>query len=108
MVVDSPLEIMPVAIVHVFVVGVSTVFLRFHNVDWVQLFKMIKVMAVPVVFGLFGLITIPENWLLLLVFGVVNPGDQGAQARPARGFRFRPNEFLPGLIFFRFLGSVRK
>ena len=71
MVVDSPLDIMPLAVVHAFVVGISTVFLRFRNVDWMQLLKMIKVMAIPVLFGLFGLITIPETWLLLLVFGVV-------------------------------------
>lgn len=71
MVVDSPLDIMPLAVVHAFVVGISTVFLRFRNVDWMQLLEMIKVMAIPVLFGLFGLITIPETWLLLLVFGVV-------------------------------------
>ena len=71
MVVDSPLDIMPLAIVHVFVVGVSTVIFRFENVDWMGLLRMIRVMAIPVLLGLFGLITIPENWLLLLVFGVV-------------------------------------
>ena len=37
MVVDSPLDIMPLAIVHVFVVGVWTVVFRFGNVDWMQL-----------------------------------------------------------------------
>ena len=71
MVVDSPLDIMPLAIVHVFVVGVLTVIFRFRNVDWMELLRMIRVMAIPVLLGLFGLITIPENWLLLLVFGVV-------------------------------------
>ena len=71
MVVDSPLDIMPLAIVHVFVVGVWTVVFRFRNVDWMQLMRMIRVMAIPVLLGLFGLITIPEHWLLLLVFGVV-------------------------------------
>ena len=71
MVVDSPLDIMPLAIVHVFVVGAWTVVFHFRNVDWMQLLRMIRVMAIPVLLGLFGLITIPENWLLLLVFGVV-------------------------------------
>ena len=71
MVVDSPLDIMPLAIVHVFVVGVWTVVFRFRNVDWLELFKMLRVMVIPLLFGLFGLITIPESWLLLLVFGVV-------------------------------------
>ena len=46
MVVDSPLDIMPLAVVHAFVVGISTVFLRFRNVDWMQLIKMINVMAI--------------------------------------------------------------
>ncbi len=71
MVVDSPLDIMPLAIVHAFVVGVSTVVLRFNNVDWLQLWRMFWIMAIPVGLGLFGLITIPEYWLLILVFGVV-------------------------------------
>ena len=62
---------MPLAIVHVFVVGVSTMIFRFRNVDWMELLRMIRVMAIPVLLGLFGLITIPENWLLLLVFGVM-------------------------------------
>ncbi len=71
MVVDSPLHILPVAIVHAFLIGTSTMLTGFHNIDWRRLGKIVLVVSGPVALGLLGLITIPEKLLLLLVFGVV-------------------------------------
>ncbi|MEE2716148.1 MAG: TSUP family transporter [SAR324 cluster bacterium] len=69
--VDSPIHIIPITAVHVFITGVATVLLRFKVIVWRQLFHIMGVMVVPVVLGLLGLITLPDVWLVGMVQVIV-------------------------------------
>ena len=41
---------------------------RLHNVNWSVLGKVVAVLIIPKIAGLIGLLSLPNNWLVILVF----------------------------------------
>lgn len=70
LVVNSPLVIIPLATAHSVVLSSLTVIQYFKNVSWRHVGIFTGITALPFILGLYGLITLPEKWLTLLVYGI--------------------------------------
>ena len=70
LVVDDPLVWLPLIGVHLIFFSSWTVGKRLHAVDWAFVRQASWVMAVPMALGVFGLLTLPSQWLVWLVYAV--------------------------------------
>lgn len=70
LVVNSPLIIIPVVTTHAVVLSSATVIQHFHNVSWKHVGIFTGITAIPFAIGLYGLILLPEKWLMLLVYSI--------------------------------------
>ncbi len=84
LVVDDPLLFLPIASIQLLIFStwityghnlihlVKTGEKRLHsNVDWPYLWHSMKIMIVPKLIGVLGLLTLPDVWLSTIIFGIV-------------------------------------
>jgi len=70
LVVNSPLIILPVITTQSVILSSVTVLQNFQNVSWRQVGVFLGITATPFSVGLYGLILLPEKWLMLLVYSI--------------------------------------
>ncbi|MDX8389494.1 MAG: TSUP family transporter [Mariprofundaceae bacterium] len=68
LVVDNPLIWLPLIGIHLLFFSSITVGLRLTQVDWPFLRKSLSIMIVPKMIGVFGLLTLPTEWLVIFVY----------------------------------------
>jgi len=67
---DKPLVLVPIIGTHLLFFTAITMITRLHNVNWSVLWKVMVVLFIPKVAGLIGLLSLPNNWLVILVFAI--------------------------------------
>ena len=65
---DRPLVLLPVLGTHLLFFTIFTLSTRLHNVNWSVVWKSLAIIVIPKVAGLIGLLSLPNNWLVILVF----------------------------------------
>ena len=65
---DEPLVLLPILGTHLLVFTTFTMITRIKNVNWTVLWKALAIIIVPKIAGLIGLLSLPNNWLVILVF----------------------------------------
>ena len=65
---DKPLVFLPIVGIHLLVFTTFTLIGRMHNVDWKNLWKVLLIIIIPKIAGLIGLLSLPNTWLVILVF----------------------------------------
>lgn len=69
-VINTPLIIMPIVATHATILSSVIVLQHFQNVSWKHVGIFICITFIPFTIGLYGLILLPEKWLVLLVYGI--------------------------------------
>ncbi len=67
---DKPLVLVPIIGSHLLFFTAITMVTRLHNVNWSVLGKALAILFIPKVAGLIGLLSLPNNWLVILVFAI--------------------------------------
>jgi hypothetical protein len=67
---DQPLFWLPVIGAHLLFFSALTLRTRLHNVDWSYLKKSCRLIVPAALIGVFGLITLPNQWLLIFIYSV--------------------------------------
>lgn len=67
---DQPLFWLPVIGAHLLFFSALTLRTRIHNVDWRYLKQSCRLIIPAALVGVFGLITLPNQWLLLFIYSV--------------------------------------
>ena len=68
LVVDQPLLFLPIVGTHLLFFTSITLYTRIQNVNWPVVGKVITVVIIPKVAGLVGLLSLPNDWLVIIVF----------------------------------------
>jgi hypothetical protein len=67
---DQPLFWLPVIGTHLLLFSALTLRTRINNVDWIYLKKSAVLIVPAALVGVFGLITLPKQWLLVFIYSV--------------------------------------
>ena len=67
---DQPIFWLPVIGLHLLFFSALTLRTRLNNVDWVYLRKSSLFIIPPALVGVFGLITLPNQWLVIFIYSV--------------------------------------
>lgn len=67
---DKPVYWLPIIGLHLLFFTSLTLRSRMHNVDWDYLKKSSIYIIPPALIGVFGLITLPNNWLIIFIYSV--------------------------------------
>lgn len=67
---DQPIFWLPVIGAHLLFFSALTLRTRIHNVDWAYLKKSAALIVPAALVGVFGLITLPNQWLLVFIYAV--------------------------------------
>ena len=67
---DKPVYWLPIIGLHLLFFTSLTLRSRMHNVDWAYLKKSSIYIIPPALVGVFGLITLPNNWLIIFIYSV--------------------------------------
>ena len=67
---NQPIYWLPIIGSHLLFFTSLTLRSRLHNVDWVYLKKSSIYIIPPALIGVFGLITLPNNWLIIFIYSV--------------------------------------
>jgi hypothetical protein len=67
---DKPIYWLPIIGSHLLFFTSLTLRSRLHNVDWAYLKKSSFYIIPPALVGVFGLITLPNNWLIIFIYSV--------------------------------------
>ena len=70
LILDSPVYVLPIIAVHLLIFGGLTLGGRLHNVDWAFLCKSFFILLPGKLVGVIGLLSMPAEWLVLIVYGV--------------------------------------
>jgi len=65
---DKPLVFLPIVGTHLLIFTTFTLATRAHNVNWPILWKALGIIIIPKIAGLIGLLSLPNNWLVIMVF----------------------------------------
>jgi len=68
LVVDDALVWLPLIGVHLLFFSAITLTSRIHDVDWRYMRRAISIMIAPMLAGVFGLLTLPSQWIVLFVY----------------------------------------
>ncbi len=66
----DPLIFLPVIGIHLLVFTSLTLYKRLKNVDWGWIRKGIRIMLIPKIVGILGLLSLPPTLMTLIVFGI--------------------------------------
>ena len=67
---DQPVFWLPIIGLHLLFFTSLTLRTRLNNVDWLYLKKSSIYIIPPALIGVFGLITLPNNWLIIFIYSV--------------------------------------
>jgi len=70
LVIDDPLIWLPLIGIHLLFFSSITLFKQLGDVDWAFLKKSLSIMIIPKLVGVFGLLTLPTEWLVIFVYAV--------------------------------------
>ncbi len=72
MVVDQPLFWLPMLAIHLLLFSAFTLRSRLDNVDWSALKKSLPFILPGKIIGVFGLLSLPNQWLLAIIYGITS------------------------------------
>lgn len=67
---DKPIFWLPVIGAHLLFFSALTLRTRIHNVDWSYFFQANKFIIPAALIGVFGLISLPNNWLVIFIYSI--------------------------------------
>lgn len=67
---DKPLVFLPIIGTHLLFFTALTLASRIGNVNWPVVIKVMLVIIIPKIAGLIGLLSLPNNWLIVIVFSI--------------------------------------
>lgn len=67
---DKPLVFLPIVGTHLLLFTSFTVSSRIQNVNWSVVAKAMSIIIVPKILGLIGLLSLPNYWLIIIVFSI--------------------------------------
>lgn len=67
---DRPIYWLPIIGTHLLFFSGLTLRTRLHDVDWTYLRKAIILIVPAAVIGVFGLVNLPNQWLLIFIYGI--------------------------------------
>ncbi len=67
---DKPLVYLPIVGTHLLLFTSFTVSSRIKNVNWPIVAKAMSIIIVPKILGLIGLLSLPNYWLIIIVFSI--------------------------------------
>lgn len=67
---DKPIFWMPIIATHLLFFTTLTLRTRLHQVNWPYLRRTVPLIAPATLAGVFGLINLPNTWLLLMIYGI--------------------------------------
>ncbi len=67
---DQPLYFLPIVGSHLIFFSILTLSTRMQNVNWSVMFKVLAIVIIPKIAGIFGLLNLPNNWLVISVFSI--------------------------------------
>ncbi|MGB0713525.1 MAG: TSUP family transporter [Gammaproteobacteria bacterium] len=70
LILDSPVVILPIIAVHLLFFGALTLGGNLHAIDWPYLRRSLLTMMPGKLIGVFGLLTMPGDWLILIIYAV--------------------------------------
>ena len=70
LIVDDPILWLPMVATHLLIFSVITVYNRLGEVDWGYLKKSLGVLIIPKLAGVFGLLSLPNDILVIIIYGV--------------------------------------
>ncbi len=71
LVLDSPIYIVPILAVQLFIFSLVTL-IQFHkNINWDAVWKLFIILILPILAGIYGLVNISDYWLNMLVYSIV-------------------------------------
>ncbi|RLL55514.1 sulfite exporter TauE/SafE family protein [Mariprofundus sp. EBB-1] len=68
LVVDDALVWLPLIGIHLLFFSSITVSSRMQHIDWAYLKKALAIMIIPMLVGVFGLLTLPSEWVVVFVY----------------------------------------
>ena len=69
-IVDNPLLWLPIVATHLLIFSALTVYNRLHTVDWLYLKKAMLILIIPKLAGVFGLLNLPNDVLVFLIYAI--------------------------------------
>jgi len=67
---DRPIYWLPIIGTHLLFFSGLTLRTRLHDVDWAYLRKSCVLIVPPAIIGVFGLVNLPNQWLLIFIYGI--------------------------------------
>lgn len=67
---DEPLVFLPIIGTHLLLFTSITLLSRIQNVNWSVIGKVMALIVIPKIAGLIGLLNLPNNWLVIIVFSI--------------------------------------
>ncbi|MEB8432229.1 TSUP family transporter [Cocleimonas sp. KMM 6892] len=67
---DQPLVFLPIIGTHLLLFTSFTIVSRIQNVNWPVVAKSMSIIIVPKILGLIGLLSLPNYWLIIIVFSI--------------------------------------
>ena len=67
---DQPLVFLPIIGTHLLFFTTFTLVTRLQNVNWPIVAKSMSIIIVPKILGLIGLLSLPNYWLIVIVFSI--------------------------------------
>jgi len=71
LVLDDPVVLLPLIAIHLLIFAGFTSARNLQNIDWPYLKKSLLIMAIPKIVGVIGLLSLPNEILTPLVFGII-------------------------------------
>ena len=69
-IVNQPLLWLPIVASHLLVFSALTVYDRWRDIDWQYLKKAMLILIIPKLIGVFGLLNLPNDLLVILIYGI--------------------------------------
>ncbi len=70
LIVDKPLLWLPIVATHLLFFSALTVYNRLQDIDWQYLKKALLIMLIPKLMGVFGLLNLPSDLLVLIIYTI--------------------------------------
>jgi hypothetical protein len=71
LIVDSPVELLPIISIQMLLAAIYTTGWQLHQIDWQYLLKSLKILFIPKVIGVMGLILISPNIMALIIYSII-------------------------------------
>jgi len=69
-IVDNPLIWLPIVATHLLIFSALTLYNRLSEVDWFYLGRSMRILIIPKLVGVFGLLNLPNDFLVTLIYAI--------------------------------------